>query len=91
MEDVNEKRPRIHVIGNGASNSLFNVTAEYRCVCNIPQHNIPYNSIAIIDLIVVNWMKDNNWQPKLPVLCTNKVKEHAINATDKDIGLMCLK
>jgi hypothetical protein len=71
-------RPRVHVIGNGASNSLFDIENEYRCVCNIPQHNIPYNSIAIIDLIVVNWMNDNGWNPSVPVLTTNKVKQHAI-------------
>lgn len=72
------RRPRVHIIGNGASNSLFDVDAEYRIACNIPQHGIQYNCLAIIDIVVVNWMKDNNYQPNVPIMCTNKVKEHAV-------------
>jgi len=72
------KRPRIHVIGNGASNRLFDADGEYRIACNIPQHSIPYNALAIIDLIVVNWMRDNGWNPAKPVLCTQQVKDHAV-------------
>jgi len=72
------KRPRVHVIGNGASNVLFDVEDEYRVACNIPQHKHHYNCLAIIDLIVVNWMQDNNWNPKVPVLTTKAVKEHSV-------------
>ena len=73
-----QKRPRVHVIGNGPSNGLFDVENEYRVACNIPQHNIQYNCLAIIDLVVVNWMSDNNYNPKVPVLCTKKVKDHSV-------------
>ena len=72
------KRPRIHVIGNGPSNSLFDVEHEYRIACNIPQHGIQYNALSIIDVVVVNWMSDNNYNPSVPVLCTKKVKDHAV-------------
>jgi hypothetical protein len=73
-----EKLPRVHVIGNGASNSLFDAVGEYRIACNIPQHSIPYNALAIIDLVAVNWMRDNGWNPTKPVLCTQQVKDHAV-------------
>ena len=71
-------RPRVHVIGNGASNSLFDIEHEYRVACNIPQHKIQYNCLSIIDPIVVMWMKDNNYNPSVPVLCTDAVKELSV-------------
>jgi len=73
------QRPRVHIIGNGPSNQLFDIKNEYRVACNIPQHNIGYNCLSIIDKIVVNWMKDNQWNPRVPVLCTQEVKDHAVS------------
>ena len=71
-------RPEVHVIGNGASNALFDCNGGYRVACNIPTHGIAHNALSIIDLVVVNWMSDNAWNPRVPVLCTGKVKAHAV-------------
>ena len=71
------RRPRVHVIGNGASNRFFNVDGEYRVACNIPQHGISYNALSIIDHQPVQWMKEHGWNPRVPVLCNSKVKAHA--------------
>lgn len=71
------EKPRIHVIGNGDSNKFFNYKGEYRVACNIPQHGISYNALSIIDVQPVQWMRENNWHPKVPVLCNKRVKEMA--------------
>ena len=73
-----QKRPRVHVIGNGDSNHLFDVQAEYRVGCNIPQHGIPVNCISMVDVNPIMWGKDNKWHPHVPVLCTPDVKNYAV-------------
>jgi hypothetical protein len=72
-----EKRPRIHLIGNGDSNRLFNVRNEYRIVCNIPSHGYEYNAVSIIDPIVINHMRSDGIQFDVPVLCTKKILEES--------------
>lgn len=66
-----------HIIGNGASNSLFEHTGENTIACNLPQHKHKYNSLSIIDSIVVRKMRELKYTPKVPVYCTEKVKELA--------------
>lgn len=72
------QRPRIHVIGNGTSNKFFDVKNEYRVACNVPTHGISYNCLSIIDTRPLDWMLENNWNPPVPVLCTDKVKEYSV-------------
>lgn len=66
----------IHIVGNGKSNILFDGTGHVTA-CNVPQHNIAYNQLSIIDRQPLIYMKNSGWRPKTAILCTPQVKDHA--------------
>jgi len=68
---------RTDIIGNGRSNELYERQGNNVIACNIPQHGYGYNTLSIIDNQPVTWMKNNRYIPRVPVYCTNQVKERA--------------
>jgi hypothetical protein len=72
-----------NLIGNGSSNTLYNSDNNYNFVCNVPQHGIKHQGMSIVDAQVLVWMKKNSYNPKVPVYCTQKIKEQALS---KNIG-----
>lgn len=67
----------IDLVGNGASNALLREYRHYTIACNVPQHGIKYNALSIIDTRPLNYMKEKAWRPKVPVYCTQQVKDYA--------------
>lgn len=67
----------IDIIGNGASNSLYQPTSDYVIACNIPQHSIKYNCLSIIDTRPLTYMRETGWRARVPIYCTQQVKEQA--------------
>jgi len=67
----------INIVGNGSSSRLFKHMGLFTVACNIPPKNIQYNTLSIIDNQPILWMKTNSWQPRVPVLCTESVKNMA--------------
>lgn len=68
----------IDIIGNGSSNTVFTKSSGYVIGCNVPTHGIPVNALSIIDNQPITWMRNNNWEPRVPVFCTPSVKDYAI-------------
>ena len=66
-----------NLIGNGPSNIFFTDSNDYTIVCNVPQHGIKHQGISIIDGKVLVWMKENNYNPTVPVYCTQTIKSIA--------------
>ena len=60
---------RVDIIGNGASN-CFAEPQGMVVACNVPQHDIQYSALALIDPKVVHYMHSSGWHPDCFVLCT---------------------
>lgn len=65
------------IIGNGASNRFYKRTGDYVISCNVPNHRFAYNALSIIDNQPITWMKNNNWNPRVPVFCLETTKNYA--------------
>jgi len=64
------------IIGNGASNRAYR-RSGYTYGCNVPQHKFKVNALSIIDNQPITWMKNNNWNPRVPVYCTAAARDYA--------------
>jgi len=67
----------IDIVGNGPSCDLWQASYRYTVACNIPPKHVRYNCLSIIDNQPVLWMKNNSWAPRVPVYCTQLVKDTA--------------
>jgi hypothetical protein len=67
----------ISIIGNGPSNKAYVSQGGYVVACNVPQHGHKYDALSIIDNQPINWMRNNSWNPRRPVFCTQTVKDYA--------------
>jgi|TARA_A100001201_G_scaffold68984_1_gene63766 hypothetical protein len=71
----------VHLVGNGASNSLYHWhNQDFTVACNIPKTIYPYSTLSIIDLKVLLWLDKNRTAIKpVEIWCTPEVKTYAEN------------
>ena len=66
-----------HIIGNGISNRIVDIPVHFTLSCNIPTHKLPFDVTTIIDVRVLEVMKERSIQFTQPVWCTQVVADSA--------------
>lgn len=66
---------QIAVIGNGPSRYLYTPFRGDVCVCNIPQLDIEYDYISIIDEKAANYVNTHNLKFKKPILVSTNINK----------------
>lgn len=61
---------QIAIVGNGPSRNLYTPFGGDVCVCNIPQLDIPYDYISIVDVKSFNYINKNKIKFDKPILTT---------------------
>jgi len=73
---------KAHIIGNGASNQLYQPDYGFVVACNLPTHPYGYDAISMIDLKMIDYIHKNKIEITRPVYCTeqvlNFVRQHKI-------------
>jgi len=64
---------KAHIIGNGASNQLYQPDYGFVVACNWPTHPYDYDAISMIDLKMIDYIFKNQIEIKKPVYCTDQV------------------
>jgi len=62
---------QIAIVGNGPSRHLYTPFPGDVCVCNIPQLDIPYDYISIVDVKAFNYVKSKQLTFEKPILTSN--------------------
>jgi len=70
---------QIHMIGNGASNKLFQSPYGFKIMCNIPKLPVPADVISIIDQKVLLYQQQEKFQFKhnQVIWCTPQIQQVA--------------
>lgn len=76
---------QIAIIGNGPSRSLYNGFAGTVCVCNIPQLDISYDFISIIDEKAANYVNTHNLKFKKPILVSTNINSKIKNTEARTV------
>ena len=80
---------QIAIVGNGPSRDLYKPFRGDVCVCNIPQLEIEYNYISIIDIKAFKYVADQNLKFDKPILTleeiTTQIKNYKINTEVKPV------
>ena len=70
---------QIAIVGNGPSRYLYRPFRGDVCVCNIPQLDIPYDYISIVDVKAFNHVKANKLKFDKPILTTEDTAKSISN------------
>jgi len=72
---------QIAIVGNGPSRSLYRPFKGDVCVCNIPQLDIEYDYIAMVDNKAMDYINKKNLAFDRPILTTKEVAKNCKTET----------
>ena len=70
---------QIAIVGNGPSRNLYRPFRGDVCICNIPQLDIKYDYISIIDRKASDYVINNGLKFDKPILLTEKLHSEILN------------
>jgi len=70
---------QIAIVGNGPSRSLYTPFRGDVCLCNIPQIDVPYDYISMVDVKAFKYIKDNDRVFERPILTTEDTARQVKN------------
>lgn len=80
---------QIAIVGNGPSRHLYSPFRGDVCVCNIPQLDVPYDYISIVDVKAFNYVGKEKLTFDKPILTTQdtlrQVQNYGIKTEVKDV------
>jgi hypothetical protein len=71
---------QIAIVGNGPSRHLYTPFKGDVCLCNIPQIDVPYDYISIVDRKAADYISTKGLKFPVPILTTDECRK-VINST----------
>lgn len=76
---------QIAIVGNGPSRNLYQSFEGDVCLCNIPQLDIEYDYIAIVDRKAVDYILANDLRFEKPILTTEELSKFLKNTPSQPV------